>query len=77
MGVQNRQNLFYIIKFIRFKKGIEIFDVAQVMDYVKHRQMRRMQKYVENNDQRANDRFSDNTHIGDILLLSYALKTAR
>ena len=57
MGETKRQNLFYVIKFIRFKKGLEIFDVSNVMEFVKHRQMSRMQKYVDSNDDRANDRF--------------------
>ena len=66
-----------MIKFIRFKKGIEIFDTQKVMEIVKTSQMNRLQTLVDTNDPRATDRLSDLTHIGDILLLSYALQTAK
>ena len=40
--------LFYLIKVIRIVKGIEIYDVQMMMDFLKEKNMQRVMKNIEN-----------------------------
>lgn len=40
--------LFYLIKIIRLIKGIEIYDVQQMMEYLKEKNTQRVLKNIEN-----------------------------
>ena len=40
--------LFYLIKIIRLVKGIEIYDVQLMMDYLKEKNMARVMNNIEN-----------------------------
>lgn len=58
-----------MIKMLRLIKGFELFDVHNMMQYVKGAYNKRMQHLIENDPEEANDVDIDNTGIGEILAI--------
>jgi hypothetical protein len=74
---RERQLLFFLIKMLRIPKGLSLFDVHVMMKYVKSVYQKRVQYIIDNDNQLANDCDVDNTGIGEILAISYTLKTLK
>ena len=55
---------------------MEFFDVGKLMDVIKEYNMNKMRKWIDDEDPIASDRKTDNTHIRDILLISFGCRIA-
>ena len=70
-------NLFYLIKAIRFGKGKELFNVMELMRSVKEHHKRQLIELAETNEKLANDPTVDNNNMIRVMIISLALKTVR
>ena len=61
---RERQLLFFLIKMLRLPKGLELFDVHEMMKYVKSLYQKKVQYIIDNDRDLANDMDVDNTGIG-------------
>ena len=62
---------------LRLPKGLSLFDVHEMMKYVKSFYMKHIQDIIDTDPELANDSDVDNTGIGQILAISYTLKTLK
>jgi hypothetical protein len=61
---RKRQDLFYAVKMLRIIKGFVLFDVPDMMAFVKRQYQKKLQVIVDNDPELANDIDQDNTNIG-------------
>ena len=61
---RRRDDLFYLIKMLRIIKGFVLFDVPDMMAFVKSQYQKKLQVIVDNDPELANDIDQDNTNIG-------------
>lgn len=57
----NRQNLFFLIKFSRLIKGLRFFDVPKMMTYIKKKYAERLEMLVQSDREFAENKTQDNT----------------
>lgn len=60
---------------LRIVKGFKLFDVPDMMAFIKRQYQKKMQFIVDTDPELANDIDQDNTNIKQILAISYTLKT--
>lgn len=73
----NRNYLFFIIKMVRFLRGLELFDVQKIMQFFKRLSQEYIQDMVDTNWNLANSKLHDNSKIVSLLILSYFLRTLK
>jgi hypothetical protein len=74
---RNRQYCFYIIKMIRIIRGFHLFDIGNMMGFVKSYYQNRIIKLIEAKPALGNNVDADNNCIELQLFISYTLKTLR
>lgn len=62
---------------LRLIKGLSLFDVHEMMKYLKSLYMKKVQYIIDTDRELANDCDIDNTGIGELLKISYTLKTLK
>lgn len=74
---RNRQHIFYLIKMLRIIRGFHLFDITNIMVFIKDYYKSRIMKMIENDPALGNDCNADNNCIELQLFISYTLKTLR
>jgi hypothetical protein len=70
----NRQRLFYLIKFARFSIATKSYSKQKVMLWVKQKQMEYIHDIIDNDPIKANDNLNDITKNDYIMFISFTVK---
>ena len=70
----NRQDLLYVVKLIRLKRGILNLNTKQFLEMYRESQKRQMNKLIEKEPILAEDICHDRTRIGKTMCFSFFLK---
>lgn len=68
------EKLFYIIKIMRLIKGLQVFDVAQIMVIIKKQYQKKLDHIIENDPEKAEDTTSDNNNISRLIAINNILR---
>ena len=74
---RNRQYIFYIIKMTRIIRGFHLFDIGNMMQFVKTYYVNRITRLIEEKPALGSNMDADNNCIELQLFISYTLKTMR
>ena len=74
---RKREQLFYLIKFVRLFKGMKLFNITKIMLWVKAAFQRDIDRKVRIDRKIADDFVHDNTKFSRILIISYTLKISK
>jgi len=64
----------FILKFIRIKKGLDLYDVQAMMDRIKSWRHEYLQYMIKEQPSLAQDTLQDNNQIENMLMFSYFFK---
>ena len=70
----NRQKLFYILKFLRFIPGIKNYDRRHIKKYIKSVQMGYIHNIIKNDKKKANEKLIDITKNEILLFIMFTVK---
>lgn len=71
------QRFFYLIKIIRLVKGLNVYDVPEIVSKIKFFNNKEIERIIEHEKEKAEDMTLDQTNIGTISLINYFLKIFR
>ena len=72
---EKAHRLLYLLKIIRLKKGLKLFNANKIMDVVKKMYKDQLLYVIENRPDISNDFNLDNNNIGTILAISHLVKS--
>jgi hypothetical protein len=72
---RKRENLFFLIKLLRLRKGFAILNVTKLKSYIKMAFIGRLERRIEWDTHFANNSLENNNPVEKIMFIGYMLKT--
>ena len=68
------ERLFYIIKIMRLIKGLQVFDVANIMEIIKKQYQKNLDHIIANRPDLAENTLLDNNNISRLITINNVLR---
>lgn len=68
------ERLFYVIKIMRLIKGLQVFDVAQIMVIIKKQYQKQLEDIIKNSPELAENTLLDNNNISRLITINNVLR---
>jgi hypothetical protein len=70
-----RENLFFLIKLLRLRKGMKMLDVSMLKFYIKKGLINRMERRIDRDDHFANNMIESMNPVESLMFSGYMLKS--
>jgi len=74
MGDNGDERLFYLIKIMRLIKGLQVFDVANIMEIIKKQYQKKLDKIILERPDLAENTLLDNNNISRLITINNVLR---
>ena len=74
MDLGGDERLFYIIKIMRLIKGLQVFDVANIMEIIKKQYQKNLDHIIANRPDLAENTLLDNNNISRLITINNVLR---
>lgn len=74
MDLGGDEKLFYIIKIMRLIKGLQVFDVANIMEIIKKQYQKNLDHIIANRPDLAENTLLDNNNISRLITINNVLR---